>query len=364
MAAPTLANRRPWGRQVLALGLGALLAASAHAERPITDMAGRQITLPDRVERVYAVGHCIPIVGAVAPDKLANNYGWAAGKGPARRFVSPLFYEGKVVPATGNRLSDEEVLKMRPDVVVMETRPNAAEAAKRMEARLGVPVVLIDQDLLRIKDSLAFLGDVLERKEHAGKLVDYVVRHVDPIAERARAIPAAQRVRAYYAEGPDGLSTNGAGSSHTQVLDYVGGINVAEVENAAGEGMHKVTLEQIYLWRPDLILVWTPGAERQTTYHAIVDDPLWRRIDAVAAGRVVQIPWLPYSWFDRPPGSNRVIGTLWLAQRLYPEVFTHDMVALTREYSRLFLHHEIGEDDARYLLGLATPAALPAQEGR
>lgn len=344
----------------LVLAAALLPAAPAWAERLITDMAGRRVALPDRIERVYAVGHCIPIVGAVAPDKLANNYRAVTGNPLVRRFLSPLFYEGKTVPAVGNMLSDEEVVKMKPDLVVMETSANVLDRVQRLEARLGIPVVLIDQDLPRTKAALAFLGDVLERPGQAQRLVDFVAEHIDPIADRARAIPPQRRLRVYYAEGPDGLSTNPVGSSHTQVLDYVGGINAADVGNIPGEGMNKVTLEQLYLWQPDLILVWTPNAERQTTYRAIVDDPLWRRVGAVANGRVVQIPWLPYSWFDRPPGSNRVIGTLWLAQLLYPDVFKYDMVALTREYARRFLHRELSEADARYLLGLAAPAG---QEG-
>ncbi|MDR2030676.1 MAG: ABC transporter substrate-binding protein [Azoarcus sp.] len=338
-----------------------LIAAPAFAERALTDMAGRSLRLPDHVRRVFAVGHCIPIVGAVAPDKLANNYRHATESTAARRFLSPLFYENKIIPSVGIMLSDEEIARMKPDLVIMETSAQALDRAGRMQDKLGVPVALIDPDFLKLKEAIGFLGEVLERREHAEKLKDFIVRHVDPIAPRARGIPAGERVRVYYAEGPDGLSTNPAGSSHTQVLDYVGGINVAQVHNQPGEGMNKVTLEQLYLWQPARILVWTPGAEQQTTFRAIVNDPLWQKLDAVAQGKVTQIPWLPYSWFDRPPGSNRVIGTPWLAQLLYPKVFDYDMTLLVQEYSRLFLHKELSAADARYLLDLATPGKPDAR---
>ncbi|MDR0701187.1 MAG: ABC transporter substrate-binding protein [Azoarcus sp.] len=337
------------------------VAAPVRAERAITDMAGRALTLPDHVARVFAVGHCIPIAGAVAPDKLANNYRHATESAAARRFLSPLFFENKTIPAAGIMLSDEEIVKMRPDLVVMETSAQALDRAGRMQDKLGVPVVLVDPDFLKLKEAIGFLGEVLERREHADKLREFIVRHVDPVAPRARAIPEKERVRVYYAEGPDGLSTNPAGSSHTQVLDYVGGVNVAQVRNQPGEGMHKVTLEQLYLWQPERILVWTPGAEERTAWRAIVEDPLWRKLDAVEKGKVTQIPWLPYSWFDRPPGSNRVIGVLWLAQLLYPKVFDYDMTPLVQEYSRLFLHKILSAADARYLLDLAAPGKPKAQ---
>lgn len=340
-------------KTLLAIFLLALLPATpALAERLITDMAGRQVHLPDQVKKVYAVGHCMPMVGAVAPDLLVSG---SRLPEQARRFLAPAFFEGKTLPNTGNRFTDEEVLKMAPDLVVMEAMPGAEERAERLAARLRTPVVLVDLNLLRLKRTFTFLGEVLQRQAQSQVLVDFIATHLDPIPAKARSIAPEQRQRVYYAEGPDGLSTNPAGSSHTQVLDYVGGINVAQVVNLPDEGMSSVSLEQIYLWQPDLILVWTPAADQLTTWNAIHGNPLWQRVRAVRENRVIQIPWLPYSWFDRPPSSNRIIGVLWLAQTLYPQVYQLDLEALTREYVRKFYHREISPEDARYLLGLAHP---------
>lgn len=323
-----------------------LLAGNAGAARQVIDMAGRAVTLPDQVRRVYAVGHCIPAVGAVAPDLLVATYRLPEA---ARRLLGSELYAGKAVPEAGLRFSDEEVVRLAPDLIVMEDAPGAAVQAARLEQRLHVPVLLIDQGLPRLKAAFALLGEVFGRSAQAARLSDFIVRHVEPVAARARGIPEARRVRVYYAEGADGLQTNPAGSSHTEVLDYVGGINAAQVASVAGEDTAKVTLEQLYLWQPQLILVWTPGAESSTTLRAIVGNPLWQRLDAVRDGRVVQLPWLPFSWFDRPPGSNRLLGVLWLVQRLYPEVFDFDLVALTREYFALFYHYPLSAAEARRL---------------
>lgn len=349
-------HRWPNLRQHFFLLLGVLSALPAMAEQLVTDMAGRQIKLPDRIQRVYAVGHCIPVVGAIAPEKLANS---SRLSDEARRFLAPSLYEGKATPQAGQRFSDEEILKMAPDLVVMEAQSGAAEQAGRLEARLHVPVILIDQDLLKARQAFALLGKVLGHPEQARVLSDFVTTYLDPIREQAKAIPAASKVKVYYAEGPDGLSTNPAGSAHTQVLDFVGADNVARVGNIPGEAMNGVSLEQLYLWQPELILVWTPGADQLTTWHAIVDDPLWQKLTAVKRGRVVQIPWLPLSWFDRPPGSNRILGVLWLAQLLYPEKNKFDLPAVTREYFRKFYHTTLSDADARHLLGLAQPSGFP-----
>lgn len=336
----------------LAASLG--LTGQAHAERSIIDMAGRTVRVPDEVRKVYAVGHCIPIVAAVAPDKLANGYRLSEA---AKQLISPLVYLGKAIPSAGMRMSDEEVVRMGPDLVVMERIAGAEEQARRLEERLHLPVVLVDQDLLKTKNAFAFLGDLLGRPEQARTLIEFVARHIDPIGEKARTIPRDRRLRVYYAEGPDGLATNPAGSIHTQVLDFVGGINVADVAGIPGEATNAISMEQLYVWQPDLILVWTPNADKLTTWRAIVGDPLWQRLTAVKAGRVIQTPWLPFSWFDRPPGSNRLLGVVWLAQTLYPEVYRLDLEALSREYFRKFYHRELSAAEARALLGSARPTA-------
>lgn len=351
---PECRNMRRGFAALVGLGLAALLclAPAARAERVVTDMAGRQVRLPDEVRRVYAVGHCIPIVAAVAPEKLANNYRLSEA---ARRYLPPALSAGKAVPAAGMRFSDEEILKMAPDLIVMEAMAGAADQATRLEARLHVPVLLVDQDMQKQRQAFTLLGEALGQQEQAAVLSDFVKTWLDPLYEKARRIPEKERVRVYYAEGPNGLFTNPSGSSHTQVLDFIGASNVAQVANLPDEGMSAVSMEQLFLWQPEVILVWTPGADQLSAWKAITGDPLWQRLNAVRKGRVVQIPWQPFSWFDRPPGSNRIIGALWLARLLYPQRFTFDLVAVTQEYFRKFYHFDLSEADARRLLASAHP---------
>ncbi len=57
-------------RRVLA-ALAALVSLAAVAARDFVDDAGRRVTLPDKVERVYAAGPpASALVFAIAPDNL------------------------------------------------------------------------------------------------------------------------------------------------------------------------------------------------------------------------------------------------------------------------------------------------------
>ena len=71
--------------RALALIVAALLglAAPAAAERVVTDSAGRQVILPDRIQRVFAAGPPASVlVYVLAPDMLA---GWSRAATPAER---------------------------------------------------------------------------------------------------------------------------------------------------------------------------------------------------------------------------------------------------------------------------------------
>ena len=76
--------------RTLALILATLLglAAPAAAARTITDSAGRQVTIPDQVQRVFVAGPPASVlVYVLAPEKLA---GWSrAATPPSASFWPP-----------------------------------------------------------------------------------------------------------------------------------------------------------------------------------------------------------------------------------------------------------------------------------
>jgi iron complex transport system substrate-binding protein len=70
----------------------------------------------------------------------------------------------------------------------------------------------------------------------------------------------------------------------------------------------------------------------------------------VKRNAVYQVPWRPFGWIDRPPGLNRLIGLVWLANLLYPDVFPYDMTAVAKEFFLKFYHYELSEEEAREIL--------------
>jgi iron complex transport system substrate-binding protein len=115
--------------------------------------------------------------------------------------------------------------------------------------------------------------------------------------------------------------------------------------------MTGVSLEQIYQWNPDIILVWSGNFDGMDSYREIRTSVKWRNLDAVKRNAVYQVPWRPFGWIDRPPGMNRLIGVVWLANLLYPDVFPYDMVAVVKEFFLKFYHYNMSDEEAQKIIG-------------
>ena len=107
-----------------------------------------------------------------------------------------------------------------------------------------------------------------------------------------------------------------------------------------------VSLGQVLEWNPDAI-VFGPDSIGKTA----AEDASWASLDAVKSRRYYTVAGAPYNWIGRPPGPNRLLGLQWLGSVLYPQTFTYDMVAKTKEFYSLLYRHDLTDEEALTLLG-------------
>ncbi|GHT65372.1 ABC transporter substrate-binding protein [Bacteroidia bacterium] len=316
--------------------------------RIITDMAGRQVEIPKHIERAFIDRHSVMMVYAVDTTLMVNRvFEYTETE---KKYLKPSFYEGKPYVIEG---VVEEIIKLKPDVVIYSqfiTTENIAEV-NDLQEKIQLPVILLDMDIIRYKEILAFLGDVLGKEEETNELISFIQTHIDPILEKAKTIPQEQKKTIYYAEGMKGLQTDPSGSIHSLLIDLLGGINIAQTDVLPGKGMSSVSLEQLYVWQPEIILVWSGNHDGLDSYKEIKANSAWNQLNAVKNNQVYQVPWRPFGWIDRPPGINRLIGLVWLSNLLYPEIYGEkDLTAITQEFFQKFDHYEMTEDEALELL--------------
>ena len=244
--------------------------------------------------------------------------------------------------------ADVQVILSMGTSAITETDISEADA---LQEQLGIPVVLFSGDSADYAEAYRLLGKMIDREEDAEELIAYTADIVAEVEAVAAQVPEEERVRLYYAEGDDGLSTEPASSNRSYVFNTAGAVNVAQVDAQAGYGQSAVSMEQVLEWNPQIII--TQGTTN--AYETILSDPNWASIDAVKNGRVYKMPSQPYSWADRPPSVNRFIGLKWMANLLYPDLYDIDIVEEAIEYYDVMYHVEVSREDMEALLADAIP---------
>jgi len=348
----------------LALFFTLLSAYSATAKnlpnttRQVTDMAGRKMVVPSTIRHIYVNKPGSVLMYAVAPDMLVSRSLWMTDN--TTRYLKSSYLQLPYVDG-----SVEEIVKLRPDIIISSgnINPKTRDDADRLSKKIGIPLFMVDMDMGKYEQCFTALGELLNRQKQTNRMRAFLHTYFDGIATKAKQIPVNQRVRVYYAEGERGLNTDPTGSFHSQILDVVGAVNVAQVGIASGQGMSAVSMEQLLLWNPDVVLVWTGMGASMTTMQAIKSDNLWANVRAVKNNKVYQIPFQPFGWFDRPPATNRIMGAIWTAELLYPNIYHYDLKKITREYFDIFYHHKLTDDELAEVLH-PNPEALKKSPSR
>ncbi|KKG14508.1 iron ABC transporter substrate-binding protein [Methanosarcina sp. 2.H.T.1A.6] len=318
----------------------------------ITDMLGRQLTVPGEMSSVVATSPPSTIlVYMLAPDKLA---GWNFKNNFTQTFMDENYTKLPVIGGwfgtqTGNY---ETIINMDPDIVIegYTTDGEINEAIERRQESFGsIPVVAVDDSIIFVTQSdptIEYVGKLLDCEAQAEKLIEFRSSVLNEINSTVKDIPEDEKVSVYYAEGPKGLMTDPSGSQHSQVIDICGGSNVADCPLTPGSGMTQVSIEQVMGWDPEVIITSNPQF-----YAAVYSDSLWTGVDAVQNRRVYLAPQNPFCWIDRPQGPHLILGTAWTAKMLYPDLFTDmDLPQLTREFYSEFFHYDLTDNELETLL--------------
>ena len=321
--------------KVIMLGTAlSLCSFSSLASRQVTDQLGRQVTLPDQVDRVVVLQHQTLnlLVQLDASSKIVGVLSnWKQQLGDSYVRLAPSLVN---TPALGDltHVDLESLVALHPQVVFVtnyapqemidqishtgiaviavslrEDRPG--EAAK-MNPEMSNEEQAYNQGL---KTGIRLIGEVVNRQKQAEALVDYTFAQRKWVSDRLQSVTPQQRVRVYMAN-PD-LTTYGSGKYTGLMMHHAGALNVAE---STVKGFKQVSLEQVIAWDPQVIFVQDRYPEVVGT---ILHDPKWQVIDAVKNHRVYLMPEYAKAW-GYPMPEALAIGELWMAKKLYPQQFS------------------------------------------
>lgn len=185
--------------------------------------------------------------------------------------------EVDALPEVGDlNLDYEALLALQPDLVVYDPALNAAHIDQLR--RLGLTVSEYPtQSLEQMLSTIAALGERLDRREQAGRLVTQLRSELDDCRRRSeqwRKHPRAL-VEIWY----EPLVGAGEGSYVAEVIERAGLHNVLR----GRPGYPNLSLEELHALDPDMVVLTHPVLDR------LQADPVWARLRAVRQGRVLVV---------------------------------------------------------------------------
>ena len=330
-------------KKAILLLLICLLATNIFAVS-FTDSLGRVAELPKELDRIVPSGNLAQLVlYSVAPERIV---GWSSRISE----TAAKYFEQDVVnlPVFGTfygkkaNLNKEALMSAAPDVVIdmgeiKGTKEEMAKELDDLQHDVMIPVIFIEAYLDNTPDVFRTLGKLLDEEEKCEKLAVFAEEALNMAEEARKAI--TEQVTVYYSSSDDGLDAIAEGNFHGEVIEKVGAKNV--VPSTFGSSSNKVSMEQLYIWDPDVIIL-----SNEDAYNSVIaETSSWQTLDAVKNGRVYLVPEIINNWIDSPPSINRLIGIWWAADVFYGSQAGVDVRAEAERFYSLFYGYDISEEE-------------------
>jgi iron complex transport system substrate-binding protein len=326
----------------LAIAFVCLLSAPSMQTRFVDD-AGRSVSLPARIGRVFAAGGPAEVMlYTLVPDFLVGRN--RVPGADALEFYPPRYRQPVLItqlPEVDRPEADAEVIALKPDVYVEygTVDDDYIAAVEAVQRRTGVPGIVVNGELSRIPATYRRLGAALGVKDRGERLGSVAERVLNK--HRGALASGGAPVRVYMSCSNDGQVPCFADESSGEVLEWLGGVNVAGTRAASPR--RALTIAEIAALAPDLIVV-------DQSAPAFRRNAEWRRVTAAADGRVYQWPSLPNGWGSRPWSVNRLPGVAWLAYVARGRTFDTELETDVRVLFRELYHVELTDQQLRKLL--------------
>lgn len=325
-------------------GCGGTKTRSAEGTYTFTDSCGRQVEVPSSITRVAVTGPVAQqimftfdsskLVGlATSMDDAQCKY---LGEG-----IKDLPIYGQLYGGKGN-VNKEVLAEAAPEVIIDigEAKDTIVEDMDGLQEQLSIPCVHIEAQLDSLDETYTLLGDLLNMPDRGKEIADYCKDVYDSNVKVLGALKDDEKPTGLYVVNTDGQNVIAKNSYQSAVFDLVFN-NLAVIDNPSGKGTgNQVGLEQIALWNPEYIVF-----SSQSAYDSVGTDPAWQSLSAVASGKYVEDPGLPYDWCGTPPSVNQLLGLQWLGRMVYPDKFKDSVQDTTTKYFKVMYGYDLSADE-------------------
>lgn len=319
-------------------------------ERVITDLDGKEIAIPAKVDRVATNGALNQIVMMLGGgEKIV-----ATSEAVQKSFFATVYPRIKDVPtAFGGAgvgvMNKETLLQQEPQVIFGSSYSD--EDKKILESG-GVAVVgiklITTEDM---KNTFLLVGKVLgeESEKKAQEFIKYYDDNLSYVKEKTKN---ANKIKVFVASG-DGskgaVNTIPGNDINTSYIDTAGGENIVaeSIPVTPSSGTVSVDFEFLMNNQPDVII-----ANSKVTYDYIVNKSngsQWQELDAVKNGKVYLNPKGVYLWSVR--SAEGALQPLWLGKLLHLDLFEDlDIKKKVKDFYKAYYNYDLSDNETDDIL--------------
>lgn len=319
--------------------------------KTVIDLTGKKVTIKDDLNKIAIVpipwasltyvvdGDSSKIVGMHPSAKKAYEISMLKELAPNMKNVNSEFVDNNF------NVNYEELALLKPDIVVVwDYQDDAIEKLNKLK----IPVVAIKYGTLEdVQQGIKLLGDILNKKEKAERLINYHKDTNKYLASKTKKLENTKRKKILYLR--DSQLTVASGKAVNNIM-----INMAGGENVAKDittgAWSKVTMEQIIKWNPDIIILSNfDKILPEDIYNNKFEGQDWSKIDAVKNKKVFKAPIGIYRW--DAPSAETPLMIKWIAKVAAVEVFNdYDIRKDIKDFYLEFFNYKLSDEELNFIL--------------
>ena len=330
-------------RKILAI---LFLAVCILQARIVVDDGGKEVQIPDNVERVT------PMIGAFTQMSamLTDEDKIISGAPKLPKMMSKIFPNIRMTNNISGSLTSsvETIIASNTQVVFGPLGMIFDENQKAQLEAAGIAVVNINKfsNASEIKGAVNKIAQILggDAVKKAEEFNEYFDENIKFVSEKVQNIKDKKRVLALNFNSGN-FSTISSKDIGAEYIKIAGGINLSSQDNEADFKISKtINEEQVITFNPDIIITNSREGKGK-----ILKNPPFSKIKAVKDGTVFIVPSGVYLWSVR--SAEGALQPLWLAKTFYPQIFAD--VNLEEEVKKFYLkfyRYELSDEEVKQIL--------------
>lgn len=336
---------------ILFITLSIFFYTSSCLGKEIIDMSGRRVIIPNKIKSIVPISASLRYIvylnsldlvsgieGLEKRDMMKQHS--ATGKTYWLAIKNKITNIKDIGEGGPGKLPDlEKLLMLNPDLIITFEKENA----QLIQSKTKIPVIVIKYvgtkgfKLEDMTNTISFLGKVLNRKQRAKELNEYLLTCINDLKKRtSNVIPRSVYIGGISARGIHGITSSEA---HYPPLQW---INVKNVVDEIGlKGHVFLDKEKILYWNPQFLFIDVAG------FSLIKNDyqkhkEFYQKLSAIKRNKVYTL--FPHNFY-RCNFENILINAYFIGKVVYPEHFADiNPEQKAREILKFFLGKDVFDE--------------------